>query len=639
MGAVSGGVMGAILLVDLSNRTWQIDRPPEAFYRTYLGGSGIGLYYVLRDVPPRADPLGPQNVLALSVGVVTGTPFSGQSRCSANAKSPLTGAIGDSQVGGFFPAELKFAGFDAVVVKGAPSTPVYLWIKDGAVEIRDASHLWGRDTAETEDIIRAELGDPRIQCAAIGPAGENRDAIAAIIHMANRAFGRTGMGAVMGSKKLKAIAVRGAAKVRVADPKALGALNKLGARELPRNAAMDGLATHGTAGVVAPQQVSGGLPTRNWSSGVFESFEEICGETMTRTMLKERDTCYACVTRCKRVVEVASGPYPVARRFGGPEYESIAALGSYCGVGELAAIARGNELCNRFGLDTIGTGATIAWAMECFEHGLITRADTGGADLKFGDANTMLRLIEEIAMRRGFGAILADGSVAAARRVGRGTEAFLVAVKGAELPAHMPEVKRSLALIYAVNPFGADHQSSEHDPLYAPDASTLHKDRLAMLGLTDPRPPRVLDDEKVRFAWTTQRAYSLADALSVCQFDWGPAWQLYGPEHFVSVVKAVTGWDVTLDELLMAGERRIHMMRYFNQREGFDRTHDVLPPRLAQAKRGGPSDGAAVTATELERAKDRYYELAGWEVATGNPTSSTLERAGLGWLVAAPSNT
>lgn len=626
------GYTGNILIVDLTVRRWVVETPDDAFYRTYLGGSGIALYYVLRDMPRGASALGPENVLAFSVGVVTGAPISGQARCSASAKSPLTGAIGDSQVGGFFPAQLKAAGFDAVVVKGRASAPVYLWLHDGEVELRDATALWGKDTAETEDAIRVELGDKRIECIEIGPAGERQDALAAIMHMANRAFGRTGLGAVMGAKQLKAIAVRGKGRPSVFDPKALGALNKQGTTALEANATMADLGAHGTASVVPYQQTTGGLPTRNWRSGVFEHFEGISGETMSATILKERDTCYACVTRCKRVVEIASPTWAVSRRFGGPEYESIATLGSYCGVGDLAAIAYANQLCNRYGLDTIGTGATIAWAMECFEHQVIGVADTGGLDLHFGNADAVIALVGQMAQRTGFGATLADGSVAAAKRIGRGSDAFLVAVKGAELPAHMPEVKRSLALIYAVNPFGPDHQSHEHDPSYAPDASDLEKRRLAMLGIAEPRDMRTLDEVKVRYAWRTQRVYSLADTLCLCQFDWGPAWQLYGPEHLVEMVRAITGWDASLDELLLAAERRIHMMRVFNAREGFDRRHDSLPARIHEPRVGGPTDGVLVTREELEAAKEWYYREVGWDAASGNPTASTLRRVGLDWL-------
>ena len=627
------GYNGKILKVNLTDRTWEVDEPPESFYRRYLGGSGIGLHYILGKVPAGADPLGPENVLTFGVGVVTGAAFSGNSRISANARSPLTGAIGDSQAGGFFPAEMKLAGYDAVVLEGRASSPVYLWIKDGAVEIRDALHLWGKEAGETEDLIRRELGDDRIEITEIGPAGERMVRLASIMNMASRAHGRNGLGAVMGSKNLKAIAVRGTAALKVADPVALKELAAWGARNVNSNPSMDDLQVNGTDGILAGQQAAGGLPTRNWRSGVFESYEAIAGDTMTETILKDRDTCYACATRCKRVVEIQGGQFPVNPRYGGPEYETVACFGSYCGVGDLAAIARANELCNRYGLDTIGTGATIAWAMDCFEQGLITAEDTGGIELRFGNAAAMVQMVEQIAHRRGFGGVLAEGSARAAQIVGRGTEKLVVAVKNAELPAHMPEVKRSLALIYAVNPFGADHQSHEHDPSYTEDASDLEKERLAQLGLVSPRDARSLDEEKVRYAWITQKMFSIADTLCVCQFDWGPAWELYGPDHFARVVRAVTGWDVTVDDLMLAAERRINMMRAFNAREGFTRKDDTLPPKVLQPKVGGASDGVAVTLEELERAKDIYYRMAGWDVETGNPSRQKLQELGLGWVL------
>jgi len=627
------GYNGKVLRVDLTNRSCTVEEPGEAFYRQYLGGSALGLHYILKETPSKADPLGPDNVLTFAVGVATGLPFSGQSRISANAKSPLTGAIGDTQAGGFFPAELKRSGYDAIIIKGKASSPVYLWIKDGVAEIRDASHLWGKTTGEAERLIKEELGDPKIEVKQIGPAGENLVLTANIVNMSNRACGRTGLGAVMGSKNLRAIAVRGSQQPVAADPAGIAAISRWGAQNFKANDSMVGLQKHGTDGGLAGQHFAGGLPTRNWTSGAFpEGYENLTGETMTNTILKERDTCFGCITRCKRVVEIKEGKYQVDPLYGGPEYESVATLGSYCGVNDLAAVAKANERCNALGLDTIGTGATIAWAMDCYEHGLLTKQDTGGLDLRFGNADAVLELIEQIAFRQGFGAILALGAAKAAEKLGKGAE-YVASVKGAALPAHMPEVKRSLALIYAVNPFGADHMSHEHDPAYAPDAGEREKSRLAMLGLTNPQETRVLNEEKVRFAYTTQKMYSVTDSLCLCQFDWGPAWTLYGPEHFLPMIKAATGWDMTMDELMRVGERRINMMRAFNAREGFTREQDVLPPKVHQPKVGGASDGVFVTVEELEKAKDLYYQMAGWDVATGNPTPRKLEELGLSWVV------
>ncbi|HQA68920.1 MAG TPA: aldehyde ferredoxin oxidoreductase N-terminal domain-containing protein, partial [Aggregatilineales bacterium] len=338
------GYHGKILHVHLDDLTLEVETPPEAFYRTYGGGSALGMYYVLRHTPPGADPLGPENTLALALSVLTGAPISGQSRITAVARSPLTGAIGDSQAGGFFPAELKFAGFDAVIVHGRAPEPVYLWVHDGEAELRPAAHLMGRPTAEVEDILFGELGDRRIQVLQTGLAGENAVRFAALINMANRANGRTGMGAVMGSKNLKAIAVRGKLRPVLYDGKGLNQLARHGAQIFPESECRP-LGELGTAEIVEGQQDVGGLPTRNWASGVFEGWRALDGKTMAREILKERDTCYACTIRCKRVVEVTDGPYRVDPRYGGPEYETVATFGSYCGVDDLRAVAYANQLC------------------------------------------------------------------------------------------------------------------------------------------------------------------------------------------------------------------------------------------------------------------------------------------------------
>ena len=623
------GYAGRILHVNLSNGSINIEQPDESFYRFYMGGSALAMHYILREVPKGADPLGPENVLVVSVGVLTGAPISGQSRVMANAKSPLTGAIGDSQGGGFWPAELKRAGFDAVVIRGRAAKPVYLWIHDGEAELRDATHLWGKVTGEAEALIRQELGDPKVEVLQIGPAGEKLVRYAAIMNMSNRANGRTGMGAVMGSKNLKAIAVRGRQRPGIADPEALAKLARWGVENV--ESMIGGLARHGTANVVISQQEAGGLPTRNWTSGVFEHYEAISGPRMSETILKERDTCFGCAVRCKRVVEVKEPRWQVDPLYGGPEYETIATLGSYCGVGDLSAIAKGNELCNKYGLDTISTGATIAFAMDCFEHGLLTTADTGGIELRFGNGEAMVKLVELIAKREGIGDLLAEGSARAAARIGRGAERFVVAAKRQELPAHMPEVKRSLALIYAANPFGADHMSSEHDPSYSPTASATSLARMSSLGLIRPQDPLVLNEEKVRFAFYVECFFSLLDSIGTCQFVWGPGWQLYGPNQLVEAVRAVTGWETSIFELMKVGERRLNMMRAFNAREGFGRKDDWLPARCFEPKKGGPSDGYAVSEEELRQALDWYYAIAGWD-AEGKPTRGKLLELGLGWV-------
>lgn len=324
------------------------------------------------------------------------------------------------------------------------------------------------------------------------------------------------------------------------------------------------------------------------------------------------------------MVEVTEGPFRVDPRYGGPEYETVSTMGSYCGVSNLAAIACANQLCNMYGMDTISCGATIAWAMDCFERGLLTLDDTDGVVLRFGNAEALMEMVERIGKREGFGRVLGEGSARAAEALGVGQD-LVVAVKNHELPAHMPQVKRSLALIYAVNPFGADHQSHEHDPSYKE-----YPDRMAELNLLDPQPSKVLNAEKVRYALYTQYMYSLLDSVSVCQFVWGPAWHLYGPSQLVDAVRAVTGWNVSLWELMKVGERRLNLLRAFNAREGVGAEADTVPPKLLIPLEGGQSDGLAVTTEEVEEAKALYYGMAGWD-ASGRPTRAKLEELALGW--------
>ena len=403
------GFHDRILHVDLTSGEVEEERPGEAFFRTYMGGSALGLYYLLKGTEPGIDPLGPENVLVFALSALTGAPISGQSRMTAVAKSPLTDAVGDSQTGGFFPAEMKFAGFDALVIKGRSEKPVYLWIHDGEFELRSADHLWGMVTGEAEVAIRSELGDDKIEIAQIGPAGEKMVRYAAIMNMSNRANGRTGMGAVMGSKNLKAVAVRGKARPELQDRKGLIELAKWGSSEF-EDSGVYGLGLFGTAQSVVPQNKAGGQVTYNWDSGFFERAEPLDGRTMSKSILKNRDTCYACTVRCKRVVEVTEGPYIAEPLYGGPEYETLSTFGTYLGNDDLNAVAHANQLCNMYGMDTISCGATIAWAYNCFEEGLIDEQTTGGLELKYGNVPEMVKLTEMIGTREGFGDLLAEGS-------------------------------------------------------------------------------------------------------------------------------------------------------------------------------------------------------------------------------------
>lgn len=627
------GYRGRILHVDLTNEKLIIERPEDAFYRTYGGGSAMGLSYILHDMPAGTDALAPESVLTLMVGPTTGAPISGQSRLNVNARSPLSGAIGDSQSGGFFPAELKFAGFDGIVIKGRAKRPVYLSILKGEPALHDAQDLVGMLTGEVEDHLRDVIGDPKAEILQHGPAAEKGVRFASLVNMANRNNGRTGMGLVMASKNLRAIVVRGQEGVEIADRAALMRLARFGPKSMPENSDVEELAVYGTAGIVNWQNSAGTLPTRNYNEGQFEDPDSISGQTMAETILKDRDTCYACIVRCKRVVEIVDGKHRVDPRYGGPEYETIATFGSYCGVNDLTAIAKANEICNAYGVDTISCGATIAFAMECFERGIIGLEETGGLALRFGNAETMLEALRQIVTGgTSFGLLLGQGSAMAAKTWGPEAEECLITVKGQESPAHMPQAKKSLALIYAVNPFGADHQSSEHDPMYEEDAGERYLERLARLGLESPQPYGDFGKEKVRFACRTQIFYSMLDTLDLCQFVWGPAWTLYGPDETVELVRAVTGWDIDLEELMRIGERRLNLLRIFNAREGFTRKDDSLPKKFFIPLGGsGPTAGVKIDRQAFESNLDYYYELMGW-TKDGIPTHAKLSELGLDWV-------
>jgi aldehyde:ferredoxin oxidoreductase len=645
------GYTGKILHVDLTSGALDVEEPPEELYRTYMGGSALGLYYLLKNTPAGADPYGPENTLAFMLAGITGAPIAGQSRATVVAKSPLTGGVGDSQAGGFWPAELKFAGFDGIVIRGISPKPVYLWINQGEVELRDAGHLWGKTTDVVDEMLAEELGDKRIQVTQIGPSGEKLVRFSAIMNMATRAHGRTGMGAVMGSKKLKAIAVRGGKKkLPMADAERVREIMKPSIANVRNDEDVWDLAKYGTLGILESQNAVGGLPTRNYRSGWmgYDRAAAIGGERLFDELLRGadddnqlkagRETCYSCAVRCKRVVESEWQDKAIDPKLGGPEYETSSVFGSYCDIDDIHAIAYANQLCNQYGVDTIAAGATMAFAIDCFEQGLISLDDTGGIELGWGKAEAMIAMLEKTLTREGFGDLLAEGSARASIRIGNGAEDLAVTTKGTEFPAHMPQVKPSLAVVYAVNPFGADHQSSEHDPGYTPEVAAASPEkygkRMADIGLTDQQPEDVLNEAKIEYALKTQYAYSALDTADACQFVFGPAWQLLGMEELAGVISGVQGEEMTVDDLMTLGARRLNMLRAFNAREGITREQDTLPKRLFEPLEGGPSDGKYIDRDQFEAALVTYYEMAGWDPVTGNPTAETLDGLELGWLKA-----
>ena len=614
------GYTGKIIRVNLTDRQISVEERGEVFYRRYLGGWNVILDTLLREVPKGADPLGAENVLVFAAGVLTGTPLSGAGRNAVGAKSPLTGGFGASEVGGFWGAELKKAGYDAIVVTGRSEKPVYLAIKDGSIELHDATYLWGLTTKETLLRVRTEMGEPRARFAGIGPGGENLVRYACVINDLRDAAGRSGLGAVMGAKRLKCIAVRGTGEVAVTDPQQVKEL----AREMARNAAKlaANLHNYGTGVDMAAGELSGNLPVHNWQGVRFPQAKDISAETVGATIRQKMEACYACAVRCKKVVSVQE-PYAVDSDYGGPEYETLAAVGSNCGIGDLKAIAKANELCNAYSLDTISTGSVIAFAMECFEKGLLTEKDTGGIALKFGNGEALVTMVRQIAYREGLGNLLAHGVAYAAEQIGGGAEQFAMHVKGQDLPMHEPRYKRALAISYAVSPTGADHCHAVHDSDYA-EAGDALKD-IGPLGILEPVPLASLDAGKVRLTLYGTLDNALFNVLSLCLF---VPWT---PQQKVDMVRAVTGWNTSYFELMKAAERAWTMARAFNVREGFTPEDDRLPPRSYGPTVEGALAQGGIDRQELRRACDMYYGMLGWD-ANGKPTQAKLAELDIPWV-------
>ena len=612
------GYNGKTLRVNLTKETIKTEEPPEAWYRAYLGGMGAVAYHLLKEVPPEVDPFSPRNILMMAPGVISGAPFSGSGRNAVGGLSPLTGGFGEADAGGYWGAELKHAGFDQIVFEGASEKPCWLWIQDGRAEIKDASRLWGLEVAECEDAMREEVGDPRTKTALIGPSGENLSRLSCIINDLNHVAGRSGIGAIMGSKKLKGVAVRGHSAPDLANPELIREM----AGRLAKQVRDDppGLSVNGTGAAMDAGAQTGNLPTRNFRDGEFWEATKIDAIAVKEKYRVGMGTCYACAVACKKEVKLET-PYKVQPRYGGPEYETLGALGSDCGVSDLAAICWANELCQRFGLDTIGVGATIAFAMECFEEGIITPQMTGGLDLSFGNAESMIQVLELIGRREGIGDLLAEGTKRAAEKLGPDAERFAVHVKGQELPMHEPRYKRGLGLGYAVSPTGADHCHNLHDTI-------LKGDNLAKLrpfGIPEMEIPlESLGGEKVRAYkyWMEMRV--LANCLSICHF---PPWSF---TDYIDLVNGVTGWDVTMFELVKVSQRTLNLARLFNLGRGFTAADDWLPPRMFLPQTSGALSETAVIPEELRNAIDLYYQMMGWD-GEGVPRTGILYELGVGW--------
>ena len=623
---MSFGYTGVILSVDLGSGKIEKLNFNEEFYRMYLGGSGIGSYFLLKETGPQTAPLSPENIIIIAPGVTTGAMVSGVSRCCVTALSPLTGTAGDGQAGGSIGPMIKRAGYDAVVIKGRARNLSYLLIDGDNISIKDADNLKGQPVSQVHGIFTDEYGRKNISVLQCGHAGERLVVFANLMADLNNSVGRSGMGAVFGSKNLRAVVVRGDSEVQFANPEGLKELAKLGAKRLTDSDFPSTLKKYGTPGVVGFQAESGNFATHNYSRGFHEDYKKLNGADFVPVIGAGGTTCMGCAVSCRKKVK-CEVRYKVSDRMGGPEFETLGLLGANLDITDPEAVAKANELCNEYGLDTIHMGNAAGYIFECFDKGLIRPESAGGKSLKFGDPESLFHLINMTADRTGIGDTIAAGFPALIEKFGRETEPFAIHVKGKGLAVHMPQVKPSLAIMYAVCPIGADHMSCEHDWLLASGSESAMglavygKETRDFTGLA-----------KIRMTVYSQFYYSLLDALPLCMFCWGPG-NLFTYKDLEDLLKFTTGWDSTFWELMKAGERRINMMRLVNARRGFTRKHDILPERLFEPLPDGPSKGRHVDRTAFEKMLDQYYGLMGWDAATGNPLKGKLEELGLDWAV------
>lgn len=617
------GYLGKVLWVDLSaGQTWEEELPAK-IYRDYIGGYGLAARVTYERQPAGVDALGPENILGFACGVLGATVAPASSRWCVTAKSPLTGTWGDASCGGFFGAELKNAGYDAIFVKGAAAKPVYLYVEDGKAEIRDAAKFWGLDSNDVEDALHAEVGT-KARIACIGQAGEAKSLISCVMHDKGRAAGRSGLGAVMGSKLLKAVVVRGTGKVPVADAAKLADLRNDFLKRLRENPSPQAttLQKWGTAGNVAPNLTLGSTAPKNWSLGGRESFPEvdlINGDNVTKYQTK-RYACYGCPIACGGVFKNEAGAYSV-KEVHKPEYETLAAFGTLCLNSNVESIMRCNDICNRAGLDTISAGTCVAMALECYENGLISREEAGGLELTWGNHEVIVALTGLMAMRKGLGAVFADGVKVAAERIGQGAEKYAVHIGGQEPGFHDSKLCPSRGTSYVADPTPGRHTTGNAS---APEfgRGTTPTPKMEM-----PKVERYQYAGKgpIQAVWSNYK--QVVEASALCLMPSGMGYLL---DEYIA---AVTGWDYTVEELLATGERIQQVRHAFNVREGLKPADFQLPDRMIGIPpvTTGPTAGVTI---DIDTLVDEYHDAMAWDRKTGAIATDRLAKLGLGELLA-----
>jgi aldehyde:ferredoxin oxidoreductase len=620
------GYAGKILFVDLTKASITESMLPEKTYRDFIGGYGLGIRVLYEHMKGRVDPLGPDNILGFVAGALTATTVPGSGRYGVVTKSPLTGAWCESNGGGTFGPELKTAGYDAVFLTGASPHPVYLLIREGKAELKNAAHLWGKETYATEDIIHGDTGDPKLKIASIGPAGEAKSLLAGILSEKGRLAARGGIGAVMGSKKLKAMAIKGGVrKIEIADREKLKTARERFLSILKSSEFAKGLSAAGTGGALSMLVSIGDSPVKNWRLTGTESMPKVANLD-SGNMDKYKKTgyaCQACPVACGAIIEQKTGPFAIPGEMHRPEYETLAALGNLLMNDNQESVIKANDICNRYAIDTISTGAAIAYAMECYENGLITKKDTDGIELTWGNSSAIVALTEKIARRQGFGAVLADGPAKAAERIGKGSEKFVMAIRGKGMAFHDPRMSPAGGTAFIADANPGHHMNSQITGMLENGAPIGSDPALCVPKMN----PFSNFDKKGQMYSIGAAYHALLDDAGMCA--------LYTvntqPPDLAELISAVTGWDLGWGEALKAGRRVLTLRQAFNAREGIAPDQIDLPKRIKEEPL--PVGTNAPPKIDFEALRKGYYEAMGWDPKTGVPSKETLAELGLGELV------
>ena len=615
-----GGYTGKILRINLTNQTAKKEKLPLNIAKDFIGGAGFGVKYLYDEVKAGTDPLGPENKLFFAPGPFSGTAVPCASRIAVTGKSPLTNAVGMCLSGGFFPAELKLAGYDMLIIEGKAEKPIYIWIKDGEVRFRDAGKLWGTQTSDCQQIIRDDLHDQNVRVACIGPAGERLSKIACIINE-RRAAGRKGLGAVMGAKNLKAIAVRGSGTLDIASPEKFKSARAAMLKAMKESPVLyPHFSKEGTPSNVDNTCALGIFPAKNWSAtGAFTPVDQIGVEALESRRIG-KENCADCPVGCSQLRLAQAGPY-AGILTEGPEFETLYSLGGETGVDNMDSIIAADRLCDELGVDTISAGVTVGFAMELFEKGILTTADTGGLELKFGNHQAMISLIRLMAFREGIGDVLADGVKAAAARIGKGSEKYALHVKGLELPGYDVRGAKAHGLSYATSYTGADHNRGYAFQEIFGVPVPYAVDRFAIEG------------KGKLTVWNQDVRTATCDCPTMCVFLLDMAMAPRATESTAAFMEAVTGLAFTPEEVTRVGERVNNLARAFNLREGFKRADDTLPERLmTEPLQSGASKGQLISRKDLDTMLDEYYTVREWDANTGIPSKKKLKELNLDYV-------